>query len=92
MPSQDPIWNLLSRMENGFGRLEEGQKGFHKRLDRLEAKVDMQNRSRPTTGLWRALSIFLTHWQPAVMLALMGLAFMGILKPDAAKKLMELAK
>lgn len=86
--SEQLIISLISRMENGFGRLEEGQKQnrmsseqrtkeLHKRIDKVEEKLEKHQQPKPSpTSYLKVVGSLLAHWQIllTVLFVLVGIS------------------
>lgn len=97
------LMNLWGEMQRGFGELKEGQiqnrmaseartKDLHKRIDRVEDKIERMRETKPTALFSKAFGLILSHPQPFLWLIVMGLGFLGVKNPEAIKSLIASIK
>lgn len=99
MPS---FQEILLRIEGGFGEMRaeiralsaasiERNKGIHRRVDRLEDKLDDELRNirarTSSVGLLKVLGLLAAHYQTVGMIILIVLGALGLLKPETIKAL-----
>lgn len=97
--SEHLIYTLISRIEHGFGRLEEGQrqnrmsfeqgtKALHQRIDRVEDKIERHQASAPSpssTDLFKIAGLVLSHWRTIAWMLSLLLGLYGIKNPEVLK-------
>ena len=98
----DLLYKIMARVENGFGRLEEGQvqnrmaaearaKDLHKRIDKVEDRLWGIEKGKDSSAI-SILKLAILHWREILWLVTMGLVVLGLVKPDTLKGIASLSK
>lgn len=94
---------IYGEMKEDLGRIEgkvDGQaeaseirhKHLHKRIDRVEEKLEQRPTPISHSTFWPVAGVLLRHWNPILAVVAVGLSLFGIVMPEKVQSILGLAK